>query len=56
MWGKCLGIKYVKINITEENGTDHLTMPFEGTGDVPDSWWRRQEPGAYRKSSYAFYP
>jgi len=28
IWKKCLGIKYVKINISEENGTYHLTMPF----------------------------
>ena len=28
MWRKCLGIKYVKINISEENGTYRLTMPF----------------------------
>jgi len=28
MWRKCLGIKYVKINISEEKGTYHLTMPF----------------------------
>jgi hypothetical protein len=28
MWKQCLGIKYVKINISEENDTYHLTMPF----------------------------
>ena len=28
MWRKTLGIKYVKIDITEENGTYHLTMPY----------------------------
>jgi hypothetical protein len=28
MWKQCLGIRYVKINISEENDTYHLTMPF----------------------------
>ena len=28
MWKKCLGIKYVEINISDENGTYHITMPF----------------------------
>jgi hypothetical protein len=28
MWRKCLGIKYVTIDISEENGTYRLRMPF----------------------------
>ena len=28
MWKKRLGIKYVNINIDEDNGTYQLTMPF----------------------------
>ena len=28
MWRKSLGIKYVKINISEENGTYRISMPF----------------------------
>ena len=27
-WKKCLGVKSVKINISEEKGTYHITMPF----------------------------
>ncbi len=27
-WRKCLGVKFVKIDIREENGTYHITMPF----------------------------
>ena len=27
-WGKSLGIKYVPIDLSEENGTYHFTMPF----------------------------
>ena len=26
--GKCLGTKFVRIDISEENGTYHITMPF----------------------------
>ena len=28
MWNKRLGIKYVNIDLVEDNGTYHLTMPF----------------------------
>ena len=27
-WQKCLGVKFVKVDINEENGTYHVTMPF----------------------------
>jgi hypothetical protein len=27
-WGKCLGVKFVKVDISEENGTYHVVMPF----------------------------
>jgi hypothetical protein len=27
-WKECLGVKFVKINIAEENGTYHITMPY----------------------------
>lgn len=27
-WRKCLGVKFVKIAISEENGTYHVVMPF----------------------------
>ena len=27
-WRKCLGVKFVKVNITEENSSYYVTMPF----------------------------
>ena len=27
-WGTCLGVKFVKVSITEEDGTYYVTMPF----------------------------
>jgi hypothetical protein len=28
MWRKCLGVKFVEINVSEKNGAYHITMPF----------------------------
>jgi hypothetical protein len=59
-WKKLLGVKFVKIDITEKNGTYHITMPFGeqkialtigGDGKTPV---RMENPRLYGRSNVKF--